>query len=588
MKLLNRIVSICGLASLLAANAWAVDKPAVFEDVKLKLSGEYLAYGKYFKERDINGYNGNLAYFGTPADGSFTLTDRLHGGTPLQTDEVEAWLEHELKLRPTLQFNENIEFGMTLKAGGEYPFSSDQNDSMALKGYTDLPDRSKLEVEDAYLFTVTPVGAFVFGRFEGGNNGLVWAVQHESIPGWTIALAWNKKNEGRVKYEDADHQFYHPYTWQRDYLDRDDQNEFSLITLYENEELGLTSQQWLDMRQGLSKSEAMNMDIFLPQWNLSYDKNNWHIKFALGAGFGDIAELPNMPEAAAIRELADLGTELANSLGPNLYYFPYPVIEDMGPVNGETFVTGMTLAYDIDKFTPDFGWGYTTGGETFSEVSAFFWESYDPTGGKEPGWFHTVLLDEIEDKYYPFLSTYATQQAFTVDDICYQNMKFLKTGLTYRPTPKWEVWGQVFSAWRSNTKYFEKNHWDFFPLNNALANMTDTSVPLTLMRKDTVYYNTDIDPYLGTELDFKVTYKLHEGLDMSFLAAYFAPGGFYEDVLSPKRYYVQDANPGTSAPVPGHSPYNTYGPIPYAVFDMTPAWTVQWMVDFKFDTTLID
>jgi hypothetical protein len=159
-------------------------------------------------------------------------------------------------------------------------------------------------------------------------------------------------------------------------------------------------------------------------------------------------------------------------------------------------------------------------------------------------------------------------------------LTFVRAGATYHVSDKWEFFGQLFPAWRTNTKYFKKDYWDMFPLMYALNNQTETTVPFVFKRTDTQYYK-NIDNFLGLEIDGRLTYKLFDGLDVSLLGAYFKTGDFYKDVLTPKPYVAQVVNTTTLAPV--GSPYELKGPYVGAdAFELSDAWTIQFKVDFKW------
>ncbi|MCD6569110.1 MAG: hypothetical protein J7L53_00215 [Deltaproteobacteria bacterium] len=584
MKFTYRFYLVLILFVVLPGLAFAVDDFFNYKDVKFHLKGDYQAYGKYFHERDLNGYNGN-------ATGTNPIT-----GQPikLQTDKTERWLEHELRLYPWIVFNDKLEFHMRLDVG-KYIFQSDYADRIYTTNETCVfsndvtrvrDDYEKLRVEEAYLQMITPVGLFVVGRFEDGNHGIVYGIQLPQIPKWTFAIAWNKKNEGKLDYEKP--YINYPNTPQMDYLDRDDQDEARVITIWEDKDKGISSEQWLDFRIGASHSGAKNMHICMPQWELKYNKDGKHLLAYFGTGMGKIAELTKMSEANDIREIVSMGKMVASSLHPAEWEYPTIKVKDLGPPDGLINAMGFGAigSYDIGKFSPEFGLGYMSGAETYDDIDAFMWDEFEPQGYRTPRHIKSLLLGEIEDKYYPVIATLATQEAYDQDDICFHNMSFVKAGTTYRITDKWEVFGQALAAWRTNTKYYEKEYWDFFPLMYALNNMTtnaagETMVPFVFKKKDTRYYQS-IDNFLGLEIDGRLTYKLFDGLDVSLLGAYFSPGDFYKDVLTPKPYIVQWVNADTAAPVDSSFPIT--GPYCAASrFSLEDAWTVQLKVDFKWE-----
>jgi hypothetical protein len=575
MSIFKWFLSISAVGMLLVGTAFAVDEPVLFKDAKFVLEGDYELYGKYFNERDINKYDGNEKR---------DAADHRAG----QTDREEAWLQHELRLKPGIIFNDKLEAHMRLDVG-PYLFQSDHNDRIYIT-QEDLVtgskrDAEKLRVKDAFVQMVSPVGLFVVGRFEGGNGGLVWAAQFPQVPGWTFVVAWNKKNEEKHDWEDPDVPYTSPLVRNEDYKDRDDMDEVKVLTIYENKDKTLKSEQWADFRLGYSHSNAKNMQICLPQWKVTYNKGNLHWWHTLGTGLGELAELTKMPAGDDIRTLVATGVML-NGLNPVLYDFPVVKVKDMGPIEGKSWSFTFVGSYDMGKLSPEVGMGYTTGADTYNVINAFLWDENEPQGYRTPRKFKTLLIGEIEDKYYPLLATLATAQAFNQNDVSFNNMTFLKAGATYHISDKIEFFGQLFPAWRTNTKYFKKDYWDMFPLmyalNNQRVNDTNghTEVPFVFKRKDT-NYGKSIDNFLGLEIDGRLTYKLFDGLDISLLGAYFKTGDFYKDVLTPKQYKLQWVDANTTGTL--GSPEDLYGPYVGAdAFDLSDAWTVQFKVDFKW------
>ncbi len=588
MKLIHRFCLLLVVFVLFPGLAFAVDDFFKYKDVEFHLKGDYQAYGKYFNERDINGYNGNA-----------TGTDPISGQTiRLQTDKTERWFEHELRLSPWIVFNDKLEFYMRFDVG-KYIFQSDYADRLYTTNETCVAyvasddvqrardDYEKIRAEEAFVKMITPVGLFVVGRFEEGNHGIVYGIQLPPIPKWTFVLAWNKKNEGKLDYEKPYVDYLH--CPQMDYMDRDDQNEVRFLAIYEDKDKGIYSEGVLDFRLGASHSAAKNMKICMPQWKFEYDKEGNFLQLQLGTGMGKIAELKKMPEAQDIKDLVSNGLTLA-SVNPG-YEFPYIRPKNMGPPTGflGTYTMAIIASSDIGKLTPEIGFGRCAGADSYDEVAAFWWDWFEPQGYRTPRYIKSLLLGEIEDKYYPVLATYATNAAFDQDDVSFHNMTFAKLGTTYRITDKMEVFGQALAAWRTSTKYYEKEYWDFFPLMYALNNMTtdattgNTTVPFVFKKTDTTYYQS-IDNFLGIEIDGRLTYKLFDGLDVSLLGAYFSPGDFYKDVLTPKPYIMQSVtiDPAGNI-VDSESPVPIKGPYGYTTFDIEDAWTIQLKVDFKWE-----
>ncbi len=598
MRFLYKLFLILFTLMVISSAAFAVNEAAQWnwKDVKIGLEGDYQMFGKYFHERDINGYDGNQkAQYNISPPPSNSDLNPANG----QTDKIEAWLENELFLVPSIAFTDKLTFQARVDI--DYMiFSSDDNTKTLYEpidqgnGYV-LYSKKKADQEirltEAFVQMITPVGLFVAGRFNDGSNGLVWAAQFdEALPGWTFAVAWNKKAEQKYYYEDPDVPYYNPNTRNGDYLDRDDMDEIRVVTIYEKPDKTLKSEQWLDFRLGASKSAATNMRICLPQWKFNYNKGNLHYFHYLGTGMGTLAEITKSSIGDDLKALMDNG----NAQAPAGYSFPsyipgsahYLPIKDMGPVEGKVGIALFDVSYDIGKVTPFATAVYTTGISHWTEINGFLWDEYNPKGYRTPSVLDVILLGEVEDKYFNALVNIATKEAFDQNDISFNNMTMGRLGAKYRFAKKWEFQGQAVAAWRSNVKYFEDEYWSSFPINYALwFQYTDyqghSIVPFVFM-DNSVKYTTNVSPYLGTELTGFLTYNLFPGLDVSLIGSYFWAGDFYKDTLTPKPYLVKWLD--TTAVDPDVKEYTIYGPnLSADKFELTNAWTVQFKIDFKFN-----
>ena len=600
MRFLYKFIVVLFTLMVISSNAMAVNEAAQWnwKDVKVGLEGNYQMFGKYFSERDINSYDGNEKpkYNISPPPEGVVIGQATNG----QTDKIEAWLENELFLVPSIAFTDKLTFQARVDI--DYLIFDSDNNTKTLydpmnegNGYV-LYSKKKADQEirltEAFVQMITPVGLFVAGRFNDGSNGLVWAAQFEdALPGWTFALAWNKKQEQKYYYEDPDVPYYNINTRNGDYLDRDDIDEVRVVTIYEKPDKTIKSEQWLDFRLGYSKSSASNMRICLPQWKFTYNKGNFHYFHGLGTGLGTLAEITKSSLGDDLKALMDNGNQLA----PPGYSFPnyvqgsahYLPIKDMGPVEGKVGIVAFDVSYDIGKVTPFVSAVYTTGITHWTEINGFLWDEYNPKGYRTPSVLNMILLGEVEDKYFDVLVNIATKEAFNQNDICLNNMTLGRLGAKYRFAKNWELLGQAIAAWRSNVKYFEDEYWSSFPINYALwFQYTDNDghkiVPFLFM-KDDVNYKQKVSSYLGTELTAILTNTLFPGLDVSLIGSYFKAGNFYKDTLTPKPYMVKWVDTTAVAPI-SKAEYIILAPnLSADQFDLKDAWTIQWKIDFKFN-----
>jgi len=534
---------------------------AFFKDARFGMYADYQYYGKYFNERDINKYNGN------------NTIDPDTGEEKKFSDEIETFQWHQLKLYPKIVFNSKLELHMRLDMG-DYIFSEDLKNRIEFvmaDGVTKVKeDREKIELKNLALEMVTPVGLFLVGRFDGGKHGIIYGIQLPNLPTWTFAFAWLKKNEGKVDY----------YSKAESYQDKDDQNETALVTIYDDAE-GFSSRQWIEARIARGESQsAKNTRIWLPQWELEYQKRNLHFWSYIGAGWGTVAELSSMALADDINTLSKTAQLLASL--SDAIYFPDLVAEDVEipfTIGGAAFVS-----YRLGQLEPGVGLltSFGRGAENWYEVNGIMWDRLDRKGYPRDGRFKTLLTKEVEDMYYATTSTIGSLYTFDIDNIYARNLTAVHMRAWYDFSEKLEMFNQLTGSWRTSTEFYKKNYWEQFPLRYALNNQTATSAPFVFLLEDVDYYLDSVDPFIGWEFNGHLTYHLFDGLDVSLLYAYFKSGNFYKQVLEPKDYLVQWVNVQTQEAI--GNPEIVKGPYTFADdFQLADAWSLQIKVDFRFE-----
>jgi hypothetical protein len=597
MKKVYGIFLLFMILALCPGIALAVDEPAEWEGVKFYLQGDYQYYVKGFKDRDINAYNGN-------ADG--------------QTLERERFFQHQLALKPQLVFVEGDEesgdmpyltFNMRLDVG-PYVFSSDNHNRLYTvrgtsveEGDTDVAreDREKLQVKECYVqFINLNAGAFLLGRFFEWNEGLVWAIAVPPLPNWTFAFALNKANERKLVY----------FGKETDYKDRDDTNESMILAAYQNKDKGITLV--LDDQFGWAGNHAFeNLDTFTRFNNgvLKIDKGGLKVDARAGIVGGMVADLANMPLAEYLNLLNDnaslLGSLASVKYGETLTLPQTPVHKIvMGADRRQKFYGSIVASYNLGLVEPELGYGRCGGSDEWYQVAPYWGYDFEPKDYEQPRVMKTLLVREIEDRYWPLIQPLATvlyhnQEAYYFKRLSLTNLTFAKAGLTLHPTEKIEIFGQACKLWRTNVKFYEESYWDFFSVQYAFNNMytyvndqdtastaddtTSLMVPIAFQR-DSIQYHQEISDDLGKEFTGRITYKLFNGCDASLLGAVFKPGDFYKDVLTPKPYACMwiDANDPYMSAISA-SVGDIQGPnVDSEQFIPKDAWTVQFQLDFKW------
>ncbi len=587
MKYILNIILITGVMFYSGVSFADIFKPsgefALYKDAKVQIRGIYEGYYKYFSERDLNGFNGN-----------YTAIDPVTGETRYtHTDMIERWSEHELNLYPGIYFNDNLEFHLRLTAGN-YIFQGDAKRRLHVD-IEDLDDgemyvfadNEKLRLIEAYVEMTTPVGLFIFGRFQKYRHGIAYGAYIPWYPEVKFGLAWAKSGEGKLDYETDDIYYYE--TKARDYLDRDDRNFAFLYIGYGKDELYIRHDTKAQLHD--SKASIANTALYVPQLKIWYDKGSFHLFLYGGFGTGTAIELGTSSFGPQLQQLLD-GQRTISDLRPELR--PSANIEPMQtnvivtPANSLTYV--VKISYDIGDFTPFVSYTNIGGADSWNQISGLAWDDDEPKAYKLPRNWHTLLFREIEDKYFSLINTYGS--VYVLEDLkSFVNMKILQVGTSYRISDKLEFLGHIFAAQRESVEYAKSTYWDLFPLAHAMTfqNVEDNGVimaPIVVMKNNVNYY-TPVDPFIGVEFHGNLTYQLFDGFNVSLLFSYFKAGDFYKDVLTPKEYVVQYVSVDADTQTTLGNQYTIKGPYLGAdEFEFANAWSIQFKIDFKFEVPL--
>lgn len=595
------LIGLSGISGLGQASVF--DKPlegnyAWYKDSVFKLKGNFTTSGVYFYERDLNGYNGNAEKWD-----EYEKKD-----IPTQTKEIEAFMYHEFKLKPSLHFHDStINLHSEIEGGG-YMWSSDYSSTVYSHAY-DPPnneyestpiDMEKLKVTATFLEALTPIGLFLVGRLPNDIHGFFYALKFPVLPNWSFMTGYVKKNEGGYGLIDELGAFYsyEDTGYKDDYQDRDDLDLYIGAALFNNQK-GFESKLMLVQGVGGSQSPKFtDLDVKNAMLFMDYNRNNWHMHFYFSYMKAMIAKLTKdqNPNGELLNLLIDNVSETIDMLDPERYQKPNVKLHDITVDPGITL--GGNICYDVGKWTPEAGFLYVPGSNRWYKGNHKVPYDEDPPGNSsEKKILKDYLLNEIEDKYYLLTSTFGTLQICIngIDEFSFQNLKAIKAGGTFHITDKLDWFGQVLGAWRTDVSYFEKEYWDTFFLNyiyprrlSSSGNDSNTdktlSLPIILQQTGETYHQK-VDPYIGTEFDTRLTWFVKEGLDISLIAAYFKMGGFYEDIMTPKNYTRQmvtyDAASG-AIKSEGNLDILTGPYLGAEAHDPADAWTLQLKFEFRF------
>lgn len=586
---------------------------ALFEDARFKLRGNYSASGVYFYERDLNGFNGNLDAWDS------YMKDKV----PAQTKEIERWFFHEITLEPSVNFfDDAVNFHTKLYAGG-YQWTRDFSGTVVYNSY-DKPDdefrsepinMEKIYLKEAFLEALTPYGLFLVGRLPGNNHGIIYGIKLPPLPNWSFAYGYLKKNEGSYPVIDEKDIFLNNMDTRYfdDYQDRDDQTIHLLSARFDNEQglkFGFTGAQAIG---GSHSPKFTELDVTKLMFKLDYNKSNWHIHLFACYTDAMIARLTKNfdwtgeydesgdkiyehPSGTLLQTLIDTVGDTVEMLDKDRYAIPTLQVDDIRIKPGVSFAGN--IAYDISKLTPEIGFLYAPGGKKWYEGNHSIPDDEDlPGNSSEKKVLKDYLLNEIEDKYFSLISPFGMVRLSLngIDEFSYHNMKAVKFGGTYRINDKLEFFGQVLRAWRTDVSYFEKDYWDSFfitytyptrltYLANELNNAQAYELPVVLQLND-VTYHQKVDDLIGTEYDARLTWFAKPGLEISIIGAFFQMGGFYRDILTPKKYVRQMVYRDNSLDKTASlgNPETIYGPYQGSKeYDPADAWTLQLKFEFKF------
>lgn len=570
---------------------------ALLEKAKLYLRGDFQLNGVYYNDRDLNGYNGEAEKW-DPYEERYVRT---------QTHEKEGWMYHDLTLKPMIEFNEGLLTLHTEFYNGGYMWEMDvpnavYQDNIDPPGYQGtIYDYTKMELRSAYLEIVTPLGFFIAGQLPDSFTslkGVVWGVPAPKLENLILLFAYGIKNEGSNIFADEHHKGI-SYLDTRNgdgYQDNDDQVVYVFgLRLLGNENIDFNS--FFIMAKGGNESPKTNdMDIKRLSFELDYKKDIFHLYSYLMFTEGTIAPLSNNEEGELIDELIMGINQVRSEIGDD-YQAAHFQREDLKSPFGISFF-GM-LDVDLGNFKPEVGLMYLSGGKHWYEASNTMSRDFDPEGNRTPKkYLKSYLLNEVENKYFPLVTSFAGMQADEHgSNISYQNMTAIKIGTLYRINKHFQLFSQILGAWRSDVSYFEKDYWNTFALrianqeritfNNPTGNQNRPAItlPLVLQQSNISYEEDSIDPFLGIEYSAKLTWLARKGLEISLIGSYFSMGGFYEDILTPKRYHAQYVSADLEAKDFGITEnfIDYYGPYQAAdKYERSDAWTIQLKFDFKF------
>ncbi len=613
-----------------------VNRPSgsFFKKVKFACPGDFQASGVYFSERDINAYNGRQcewSYF----DGELKRT---------MTSEIEAFMYHDLKLNPRLEFaNGKVALHMQFENGGymwEWMFPDYHIEKEVIFGTyetkTYTVDTTSLKMTAIALEVVTHFGYCMVGKLPDplmGMPGIVFGLPIPIPPfgryeGGAFALIYSKLGEGMIW--DDDRKAWEAWGWNRvevqnadGYKDGDDATMMGIggggiVSIFGGTLIlggaygaiqgGNESEVYLGMDIRLAGGAAIFMRDSITPPILNIEINKPKVLAFGGCLYGPVLDWgPDSYAGWLIDSAGTMVGEIKTLLDPadTLFHPQYAFEELLGNTLIDldpTWLFASKVSGEVGKFTPDACVIYTQGtGESWQIPMIIPRILFNSKGNETPrGMLGSYLLSEVEDKYFNLVGTIPLtffEIGFQGVDMFSSNMTAIKAGSGYRMSKHFSIYGAALAAWRNDVDYYKKNYWNNFFLvdtfgsvkifNNEENNVRTIETTAYLQLLDVDYWEEDIDKFLGVEFNTKFVYHAYEGLEISFIAAYFHPGGFYEDILTPKRYAKVVANLSDitgEIGINGESFEPVYGPYTQSMFfELTDAYTLQLKFDLKWD-----
>ncbi len=591
-----------------------IPKDSYFKHVTFRCPGDYQASGVYFSERDLNAYNSS----------QYEWSKQFEREQRVMTNEIEAYLYHYLKLNPRFEFaNGLITLHTEFKHGGymwemafpNYHFTDEMvYGSMAQKT---VLDTRQLSMTALALEVVTPFGLILVGQLPEqfqGLTGLMYGGPLPPVGGFTggFGLLYGKMMEGMVwdDHRKGSENFGWNYTEVQNaegYKDDDD------LTLYGIGCGGMTQAfggnfvlggGYVKMLGGMESRLLAGMDLGMVMGMAMYNRDTFKLSAITGTVFGTLMDMgEDTYIGGTVKNFSKIFDEAMVTMDffqdkyrpPAFMDFPDMIKQD--PV----WLFATQASMEKDKFTPEACFIYAQGSDFGWTMPMVIPGVMQNNGNKTPqGWLKAYLLNEVEKKYFPLIGTIPMSMAHLglgELSLFSTNMMAIKAGTSYRINKYFEIYGQALAAWRSSVEYYKKQYWDNYIVLRGFNTMEvynnddryrEIMVAAVFQHQNVDYAEPDIDNFLGTELNTKLTYHVREGLELSLIAAYFKAGGFYEDILTPKRY---SAVIGKISDVTGEIAIVSeeeeilYGPYEGSLqfFDLTDAFTFQLMFDLKWD-----
>ncbi len=575
------------------------ENAALFKNVKFSMIGDYHFNGVYYSDRDLNGYNGNAMIWDTAANKEVRI----------QTNEIEACMYHDLTLKPRLEFYNGLITLHTEFYHGGFMMEGDVANTVIFEEkepgyYKTIYDHQKLFVKRVFLEMITPLGFFLVGQLPEeamGVEGVIWAGP-TPLPDLMLILIYGKKSEGKAELKDSRlfYEFregieYFDTMNSEDYQDKDDMTALGFGLIYGSS----GKSPWSAMLSagslvGGSGGEFTDgMNGYHVSCSGEYKKDKLYLHLDLGVNWGDGSQLSTNRFGERYIE------------GTQMIEMAINMVDDGSLYRLPTWETGIDMyqdpsyslfafgAYDMGKLKPEAGFLYLQGSKDYLQVNSFMGRSFEPAANKTPRpYIKAYLLNAIEDKYYPLVSTMASSilGGGAAETVSYQNMIAMKAGTYYQISKRFGIYGQALAAWRENVDYYESTYWDIFTLMHGFKHLENSTNIYGLhqlesevfLQLKSVEYHQEVDPFIGLELNSKLTWFVRDGLEISLVGAYFNAGGFYEDILTPKKYKKQTAAQDNA----GHTVFGDqvetfYGPYQGAnIFTRTNAWKIQTKFDF--------
>ncbi len=487
------------------------------------------------------------------------------------TKSNDAYLKHYFSMTPELIINDNARIVMDIDVFENVVSDADYG-TVDAPGFTeeDVDSYTLMRIQNLYADVTTDFGKFILGK-HSDFTGIGYFIQLPDMEEWTYGLIWHKEDEDEANGLLVD--VANNYKG----LNSDDYDEDGIVALaaYNSDNLsaaGSLSYAW-------SGKDNAETSYFNPAIDVAYSKDGLGLNFYLSYTDGtyvkkDSNKLRNV--AFGYQDILAIMTANAPALTPvfaSAQTYPYSITEDL-EYKGAV-ATYVEASYDIAAgdatVTPVFTLAYASGAKAPNEIDGAFSDSTT---------FGSWLMNDVVDASDKFIISPVTADAVGNagdDDYSFSNVILVRMGLNTQVSEDVLLEGNLLYAQKADTTYLEEwnPEWGFVNcLNPAMSKIamvgqyTNTVTGLANVQKN------EVSKDMGWEVNAKATWNIQDNFSAAVEASYFAPGGFYQDMIEGAVPFQNTLENMAFASV-----------SPLAVksgLEVEPTWAARWIATVSF------